>query len=1165
MAKIVYHVSPFDHSKKRDLDLSGTIGEILSELKLENTSVCVVLNGTVPDECDLSYQTKDDDLIEIHKIVQGEGSASGKQSLAMILQVAALVTIYATGIGGLAAAGILIGSSIISGALMKRAAELNSASGQAEADVDVSANKYSLSNASNEARPLQPMPLVMGSHRIAPDVHADAMKRYMNAEVTVGEATPISVNVYPGVTSGNGAFSVNSNWALMPAGYIQSGFPQEDILISPYLFDIPTGPISPADNLYVIDLVKSQYLSAGNPSQMKFPLGSSYMPLIVAHADLSSTFYGRYNAFHYLARLHQAYSPSDFVTRMTLLYNGNTYPFVGPPDYSDRFFATTTGGTSNKELIKISPTLNYWYPDTISAADDPVGYIPKMGAWLLALNGGTYGSLPKTLSYQIKQFYTIETTTSIIQEGTEYSTQVFNYGIGDLAISDRKIGMNIVGDDWELCGWAPRLDENGLFPDPPWNIQSVPEVGVPGTPARFFKFFERVTALERKALFNISSPNTFTEVTNQEQYNWIQMEGAIGLGNFSSYITGQVYATSGGGLASNSCTLEVQYRISGTLEWTTYNGFLTPLGVVIIQNDNPKKVTFLIQLLNIDVGDNRLQVRIRKVTLDEDNNDAGKICNLYVDNVRFYQKTLNGDPVEYSPNVPLNLEGLVVTALITDVAQTNKYSALVQSRCWVYHFDTETWLWEENRNPAFWFLYYANGGFRNIDYNQDSPGWYSYPNSATTGWISNPEHPDNTERIFGAGLKNSEIDMDKILEWAQWCDDRELYMDMVLKDDTSCADVLERIANVGRGAVTYYNGLLSVVYENPEQVPTCLFGMGNIKAGSFAVQYQLEDPVRKIICKYVNRETWETEEVEAIVPYSDPENLKEVEINLEGVTETQQAQRECNIMAARQYFQRRTYSWEVDIEGLIAKRGNLVYLSHDATQYGFSGRVKRFIVEAGVVTAIETTSILDSSINYITVKEPNGEMNIYACHLEGERIVFDDPYPIEKASQYITNTVDNALTDYPNSIPEDFTFISGSKETPGKIVRISQIEAGSDFTFKITAVDEDPAMWAFEYEEEEDPESFDDSELALSVTNVQIKDLGEGLVKVYWENVNGDMIQILNEDTMTPIEANGSFTFTGGEVTLELNPNTQYKLIIRPFAIGTPFKSVDKRVGIWLK
>ena len=444
-----------------------------------------------------------------------------------------------------------------------------------------------------------------------------------------------------------------------------------------------------------------------------------------------------------------------------------------------------------------------------------------------------------------------------------------------------------------------------------------------------------------------------------------------------------------------------------------------------------------------------------------------------------------------------------------------------------------------------------------------------YPNTTLYWRNTNPEHPNNIEKMFGAGMTDDELDIENIKEWGRFCDDNNLFYDAIIKDDTSCSDILEKIANVGRGYTTYYKGKLGVIWEESNQSAVGMYGMGNIISGSFSVDYSVDNQLSKVTVVFSNRDNnWESEELYSTIPFADPSFYKVLQVTLQGVTERQQAQREANILAARQYFQQRTYTWKVDFEGLIAKRGDVVYLSHDATQYGYSGRIKKFNVVSGVVVSIETTSFLeDTAISHVTIRTPEGEMATYECSVSGNIITFIDTYPIEKAPVYIDTETDNLDSDYANSMPDDFVFIAVAKETPGKLVRITSIKSEDDLSFTISAVDEDPAMWSYEFNDlyitPPEDESFDDSEIVCKVDNLQYFNLGNGLVKIMWENLNSDYIRIINEFSGLPIEADGSFSFSGGEVILELEQGQKYNLRIEPFVVGTPYRMETKKITVW--
>lgn len=1137
MGKVRHYLSALDESVYKDFEYDCSIGDALKGINIENESLCVVINGECPDDCDLSYIIRKDDLIEIRKLVHGHSSKS-KSNLALIIQIVALVAVTVLSMGTATSIAILLASGIAAGALNARAAKLalKEAGTVSDQDIDVATNNFSANSASNENRPLKNLPLPMGSIFFAPDYNAVPYKSY-----TGGQFTPVTRNIdlyfYPGGDYDNGVLAPYSGWVTMPANYIASGFPQVELMFPPFTD---------------ISVLKTDVLGSTAAFRNIYCDVSGYKnPIVCYHSDPGDPLYGRYNSFALHVSIYADGGANINYFTMVALFNMfaaltyNMSYFIGS-------YSPYTGGIYGNQYLKFDVAGAYkkYFPglnnDLTEYSGNPyTDTIPKLKDWLLyELNGGDYGTSFKDKSFAIRTAALFNTTSSVIKEAYEYATHVFNFGIGDLTISDRKLEKIPIESS---TGAGYSVIDKDTF--------ELPQVYA----TTFLNCYNRIKNISSKNLFNDNSPETPIPINDNNVYNFAQLEGPKGYGVCHFSIAGRLYAATPTGMATNSVKLEIQYKRSSQEDWESSN-------VIYYENNNTKKFTKTEAIMPISISNfpvhETLQIRIRKITRDSVNNNDDNVCELNIENIYFIDYGLFANtpqPLDYRPK---QIEGLAIVANSEMSSQTSRYAAKTESKCWVYDFDTETWSWKLNRNPAFWLLYFAYGGFLNIP----ADGTYSYPYSPTKGWVNYPGHPDNTEHIFGVGLKNEELDLDKILEWAQFCEDRELYLDMVLKDDTSCADVLERIANIGRGSISYYNGTLSVVYEDETQVPTCLFGMGNIIAGSFNVDYTVSDQIGKVVANFTDRDSdWDTASVEAPVPYADDDNLKVIEVSLEGVTTKAQAQREANILAARQFYQKRSYSFKVDVEGLIAKRGDLVYLSHDSTQYGFSGRVKKFIIVAGSVIGIETTAVLsDDSINHVTIRFPDGTFVIYGCTVDGDNIKFTETFPIEKASQFIDTETDNALSDYRNSMPEDFIFICGAKETPGKIVRISEIKASENYEFTITAVDEDPAMWAYEYNDlygDIDPESFDDSELVLKLINVNIMPMGKGLVKINWEG--SEFIKVVNEFTGTPIEANGAYSFSGGEVILELIEGQKYTLNIEPFAIGTPYKAEHKRVVVW--
>lgn len=1206
MGKIVYYSSVLNSCEAVEYKRSSTVLDFLKELSIENDSLCVILNGECPDDFDVNYEIKDTDLIEIRRIVEG-GGAQSKKNLAMVVQIAAIVgaTVLSGGGYAVAAAAVAVSGSLVSGALNAKAAKMLAQQGQKDVEETKTAtNAYSLNSISNEARPLQPLPLLMGTHRFAPDIHAQAIRDFFGIQNTSALTNPVLNQFRPSGSYDFGVKDPNNGsirWPIMPANYIASGFPQYDIAIAPFSWGF-TNPLTNEQKQQVIDDVKASYLSGfySNPSYISwtgYDAAPAYYPLVIAHISSSDPYRWRgnaqtgnisidrhtafYNFFWAIARVYEMRNdpifPNLTYSDMDILYNmsgsntdslefrgmGSSYQvYVGAMFYNSNtrpWISAASSTTQSKTYLKTQSSPSANYPFTIGNSDTVHQVVTKMGNLIKSLNGwnGSFYS-GWNLSYPIEYQQKKSIITGVLKEGFEYSTQVFNYGLGDLDISDRKVDARNLDNNYMSTDYR-FID---LSTSPPEDQYKIPDIVVTDSPYFFNSiFFTETNVVENKELININHTTTPISPSDNGQYNFCYFAGGKAHNECTMYVSGYLYATNTStGFESNTVDIEIQYRLNTDDVWKSLavdNSSLT------IQNNNTKKLTVAYKLLFDPISEKQYyEFRVRKLTLDSVNNDNNKTCKLSVVNFSTKVFYLDGNTLhdKFRLNrAPMNLEGLHVTATVSDAKQSNRYNALVKSKCWVYDFLTSTWTWTTTSNPAFWFLYFAQGGFKNLD----SDGTFTYPYSPTIGWQNYPNHEGNSERIFGCGLTHSEIDIDKILEWAQFCDDNDLTFNLILKDDQSCAETLEKIANVGRGSVTYYNGLLSIVYEDPESISTCMFGMANIIAGSFSVEYLVSNQVRKVVGNFVNEETWESESVEAIVPFSSDENIDKVEVSLDGITNIEQAQREVNLLAARQFYQRRTYSWSVDIEGLLVKRGNLAYLSHDCTQYGYAGRVLDFIMEAGVITGIKTSAIIEDTIEYITLRCPDGSMQYYECHLENDVIVFDELYPLEKASWYYNNKEENLDSEFYRSQPDDFIFIAGEMETGGKLVRISQIQSGEDMTFNLTAVDEDPAMWAYEYDNVIPSESFDDSELVLKIKNIDIRYLENGLVKILFETINCDSVQIVNLDTGLPIESQGKYTYANGIAVIELIPNTKYNLEIRPYIIGSAYRAVNEKVVVW--
>ena len=174
-----------------------------------------------------------------------------------------------------------------------------------------------------------------------------------------------------------------------------------------------------------------------------------------------------------------------------------------------------------------------------------------------------------------------------------------------------------------------------------------------------------------------------------------------------------------------------------------------------------------------------------------------------------------------------------------------------------------------------------------------------------------------------------------------------------------------------------------------------------------------------------------------------------------------------NYLAAQQYYRRRRITWESDFEGFVCQRGDVVLLSHDLTQWGYSGRIVS-------VTNLEATDDIEDvdadwggsydkwnggdilvklsrsvprngDIEYLAIRKPNGDLTTYQV--------------LPAASES-----DELLLVLPPDFDFDYNFIDyiwffSPLETTGKKVKIISVQPSSESRVRITATDEDEAFY----------------------------------------------------------------------------------------------------------
>lgn len=338
------------------------------------------------------------------------------------------------------------------------------------------------------------------------------------------------------------------------------------------------------------------------------------------------------------------------------------------------------------------------------------------------------------------------------------------------------------------------------------------------------------------------------------------------------------------------------------------------------------------------------------------------------------------------------------------------------------------WVTEETSNPGAQILQYARG-----------------------------INDENGNRIAGIGLTDDMIDIEALQAFMLHCAANQFEYNYVVKDARSHDEMVNALAMAGFGQVTWASGRLSVVWASDEQPLSGVVNMATIKKGEFQVDYTLANAADGIEYSYYDAEDWSTKTIRVPAP-GVTTMLNPATLTGEGITSEAHAAMLARWHLAQSLYQYKDISFATDIEHLSYQRLSLLSLSHDLTQWGYSGRLVGVSIVGGVVSLA-----LDEPV---PAPPPGGAY--IGLRIPGERTyrVFA-VQPFEGESRTLT-----LVGAWPGDAPvpgnsdgnpaHDTIWCYDFKATPGYRVRVVAIEPESDLKgARVAVVPESPEYWHY--------------------------------------------------------------------------------------------------------
>lgn len=348
----------------------------------------------------------------------------------------------------------------------------------------------------------------------------------------------------------------------------------------------------------------------------------------------------------------------------------------------------------------------------------------------------------------------------------------------------------------------------------------------------------------------------------------------------------------------------------------------------------------------------------------------------------------------------------------------------------------------------------------------DAPVWNG--SAFVTGPTSNPGAQmlqfargiyDTAGRLVaGMGLPDAQIDIDGFKAFTLHCATNGFRFDHYFDAQVTCFEVLEAMAAAGMGSVSHHPGKLSVVWATSTDPVEAVVNMGNIKAGTFRVDYATRATAEELEVTCFDRDDgYKPAAVRVLAPgVTVPrETARYAPL---GITTQAGLIRTARQTMGQNLYQRKSVAWEMDLEALTFRRYSVIALSHDLTQWGYGGRLHSAVNGGG-----SFTMELDAEV-------PWGSGGV---HKIGIRVPGETGYRIFDVATFSgTVHVITVASTWPGGVPfpgdaadnpaHDYLWIYDFKATPGTKLRVTSIEPAANLGgAKITAVPELDEFWTY--------------------------------------------------------------------------------------------------------
>lgn len=471
----------------------------------------------------------------------------------------------------------------------------------------------------------------------------------------------------------------------------------------------------------------------------------------------------------------------------------------------------------------------------------------------------------------------------------------------------------------------------------------------------------------------ITVDRTLTQASNTE-YTTIDsdVEGFIVNLQFLGGLFQQNATT--GALMTWSVTVKVEYKLTSAGSYTNLGNF---------SFSHKSRSTFVRQIRKTGLTAGKYDIRITRISADSSDDPVqqgdvkvASIDELKTDDLRYPMTALIGIKAlateqlsGSSPSFRTHLKGRKVSVPYVLISGSTPV-------------DWDDYYWDPDYDSGV-------GSFRLLSDDTvltwDGTTYYE-AYSANPIWCIK-DLLENSRYGVGDYVGSSSVDDVLNVEMAKYCEEKvedgdggyekRFRLDVVIDSKTKALDMITQLASTFRGIVFFSEGRVKVRIDKPEEIVQ-VFGMGNIVKGNFTQSWQSKrEYYNRISIQFANQDTnyrmdtipWEEEAALS----SEPRRERTIRLF---TSKLSYARREARYALKVSRLITRSVTLKAATDALFVQPGDLIAVSHDVPQIGFSGRA--IAGSTSTTIKLDRTVTIEAATDYaVTVQHADDSIETF--------------------------------------------------------------------------------------------------------------------------------------------------------------------------------------------